>query len=185
MEFYIYIQCFWLQNTEEIPWGVAGAEFVVESTGVFSDNEKDAANLKGGAKKISTLFQTLAARPTPLLLWQSSALQSFKRNVVYANAHFNHIVGWSTSSIRHKNELPQCRSLVRSGKYPYFLKGEQHTTSIINQEKFIKLQINNFNEAMLPWKVIHFSFTKSAFQFISSYLTCVNRYLFKKCRFRY
>ncbi|KAD6119591.1 hypothetical protein E3N88_10862 [Mikania micrantha] len=36
-----------------------------------------------------------------------SALQSFRRHVVYANAHFDHIVGWSTSSIRRRNELPQ------------------------------------------------------------------------------
>ncbi|KAI3787272.1 hypothetical protein L1987_41629 [Smallanthus sonchifolius] len=35
-----------LKNPEEIPWGEAGADFVVESTGVFTDKDKAAAHLK-------------------------------------------------------------------------------------------------------------------------------------------
>ncbi|KAK1285513.1 hypothetical protein QJS10_CPB20g01397 [Acorus calamus] len=57
-------------------------------------------------------------------LYFMSALGAFRRRVAYANAEYDHIVGWRTASIRRNCELPKWEDSLCE-KYPHIVHEEQ------------------------------------------------------------
>ena len=70
---------------ENIPWGEAGAEYVVESTGVFVAQEKAELHLKGGAKKV-VISAPAKSKETPTFVCGDNLDKYTQDMVVVSNA---------------------------------------------------------------------------------------------------
>ena len=46
------IKSLWERNPSDLPWGDLGVDIVIESTGIFTQREKAAGHIEGGAKKV-------------------------------------------------------------------------------------------------------------------------------------
>lgn len=64
-----------------------------------------------------------------------SALRCFKRRIAYANTRFDHLVGWSTSSIRRRSELPKLQRGPVNEKYPHIVNVEAPPGTSSNHEE--------------------------------------------------
>lgn len=47
-----FIPCFSIRNPQELPWGKMGVDYVVESTGLFTDYDGASKHLDAGAKRV-------------------------------------------------------------------------------------------------------------------------------------
>ncbi|KAK9946591.1 hypothetical protein M0R45_012047 [Rubus argutus] len=103
-----------------------------------------------------------------------SALKSFRRHVAYANVRFDHLAGWSTSSIRRKKELPKLKHLSRDDKYPHIVNVETIDTASTQEEVSLEDKVNiDFEEEMIrgltkvSWERIDVNFSGSRQKYLA------------------
>jgi len=63
-----FVKCVSLKNPAELPWGKLGAQYVVESTGLFTDHAGAEGHLKAGAKRVVLSAPTKDPEKIPTLL---------------------------------------------------------------------------------------------------------------------
>ncbi|KAH7854782.1 hypothetical protein Vadar_017745 [Vaccinium darrowii] len=115
-----------------------------------------------------------------------SALRSFKRRVAYANANYDYVVGWRTSSIRRQHELPKSNLLVVDGKYPHVVYVEREATkNILNgTSSAVGKQAADLEEEMIrgltqvAWERVDVSFHESKQRYIAHNTIQVKSYWF-------
>ncbi|KAI4389838.1 hypothetical protein MLD38_002018 [Melastoma candidum] len=114
-----------------------------------------------------------------------SALRSFKRRVAYANSKFDTLVGWGTSSLRRRHELPM-QQLSKNEKYRYVVnvepakavtpQPEVSTKRPVGRRKAFVLEEEMLNSlASLPWERTDVRFSGSKQCFFAHSTIQVNR----------
>src|SRR3984957_11578769 len=63
-----FVPCVSVRNPAELPWGKSGADYVVESTGLFTDYAGAENHLKAGAKRVVLSAPTKDPEKVPTLL---------------------------------------------------------------------------------------------------------------------
>ncbi len=79
------ISVFACKDPAEIAWSSCGAEYIVESTGVFTTTEKASAHLKGGAKKV-VISAPAKDKETPTFVMGVNNKEYTKDMIVVSNA---------------------------------------------------------------------------------------------------
>ncbi|MEH1848341.1 MAG: type I glyceraldehyde-3-phosphate dehydrogenase [Nostoc sp.] len=82
-----FIPCVSVRNPAELPWGQLGADYVVESTGLFTDYEGAANHLKAGAKRVVISAPTKDPNRVPtLLMGVNHHLFDASKDIIVSNA---------------------------------------------------------------------------------------------------
>lgn len=113
-----------------------------------------------------------------------SGLRSFKRCVAYANANYDHMVGWGTSSIRRQDELPKHNLLVKHEKYPHIVYVQKETDNKARKEGYghVSGRLVDLEEEMIrgltqvSWDRVDVSFQKSRQRYIAHNTILVKSY---------
>lgn len=71
------------KNPEAIDWGKVGVDYVIEATGLFTDKNKAALHLKGGAKKVVI---SAPSKDAPMFVMGVNHTKLTKENLVFSNA---------------------------------------------------------------------------------------------------
>ncbi|MEH1836597.1 MAG: type I glyceraldehyde-3-phosphate dehydrogenase [Nostoc sp.] len=82
-----FIPCVSVRNPAELPWGQLRADYVVESTGLFTDYEGAANHLKAGAKRVVISAPTKDPDRVPtLLMGVNHHLFEASKDIIVSNA---------------------------------------------------------------------------------------------------
>jgi glyceraldehyde 3-phosphate dehydrogenase len=71
------------RNPEDIQWGKVGVDYVIEATGLFTDKDKAALHLKGGAKKVVI---SAPSKDAPMFVMGINHTKLSKDELVFSNA---------------------------------------------------------------------------------------------------
>ncbi|TKY74517.1 lipase ROG [Spatholobus suberectus] len=153
--------------------------------GVFGKTGKHLFLTDGGNGKPPLLLQMV--RDTEDIKFMS-ALRSFKRRVAYANVRHDQLVGWSTSSIRRRKELPKRRHLSRHENYPHIVNVETAKSTCIAEEVPAESKMSSGSSKLdleeemirslttMSWDRIDVSFSGSRQKFLAHSTIQVNTY---------
>ncbi|MEH2121686.1 type I glyceraldehyde-3-phosphate dehydrogenase [Nostoc sp.] len=82
-----FIPCVSVRNPAELPWGQLSADYVVESTGLFTDYQGAANHLKAGAKRVVISAPTKDPDRVPtLLMGVNHHLFDSSKDIIVSNA---------------------------------------------------------------------------------------------------
>jgi len=79
------IRIFAEKDATKIAWKDAGADFIVESTGIYTKASQAQAHLQGGAKKV---IITAPSEDAPISLWESMKISTILQlNILFPMHH--------------------------------------------------------------------------------------------------